>query len=312
MKDKNQKRLTVVGVAFVLFLMLYLVKDVVIGMFVSEPPKVFPELRAEEVQEVNIATAGGELVFYREDGGTWRTKRDGEEYPANTELVSELIAGFVELRKDTAISTNKDKHTSLGIEEQKVVLSTAEDATHELFVGDSAGINGNYVRVGDDEEVFVAANFSNVSTAGQNAIDTNLHLIDSIDGVTNVVIQDLGATHTLAKEDDTWMFNGSETKREPVSFFLSDLSVLDGRTLLSIEESQAVFPQQLFIVTVTEGDKDKTLEILSKDESSVYGKVTGEDRLYVLGMNDLENIRTNVADIANPPVEETTPTQAEQ
>lgn len=289
MKTKN--RLLILTTAFFVILGILFAKDPLLQMIKPAAEEPLEGVSAESVATIDVQQ-GDTITRIEKKDGAWIVKAGEIEFPADNERINNLVNTIANVEKDDIASTNKDRHKDLGIQNDKITLTMGGDETKILFVGAPTQVSKNFVRVGDEEEVFVASGFSTVFNPNDYR-DLTIPLVNAENAVAKISVSDDTGELTLEKRDNTWFLGDQEGNPEEVGFYVNNIRTLRASDILKENpvEEQGLTPQRT--ITVTEDGNDKTLEFFVKDEETYYARTSESDRIYEISTSVYESTNAN-------------------
>lgn len=278
---KNATRLVLLVITLTVLSGIVLLKNIItsyIGQNVSAP---FKQIRKEGISEVLLQYDKKETRLYK-NKNEWALQKDGVEYRADQDLIDSLLNSFVNLQKGEIASNNKNKHVSFGIETKKIsVRSKSQEFI--VYVGNVAGLNKNYVRINNENEVFVASGFTE-AFSHEDYRDLRVNLIQNEDRIGEVEISFDYEKLLLAKKNNEWYSNEKKLKKERVDFFLNDLKTLKSTDIL--KETPFLGSPSLTI-KLKENGQQKTAEFFlpadrqgQKDANSYFLKTSASEKIF--------------------------------
>ena len=168
------------------------------------------DFNTDDVTELRVQDAeGAEIHLTRNDIGLW-VLPEYDDFPARPEVVSELLDRLGGLQANRLIAQNSSSHNRLrvgGDAFEREVEINGGDTT--LFIGTTAGANATHVRLGGDENVYLAS--------GLSAFDANVTLSAWInsqyfsvpsENVTALTLENNNGLFEFVKQGEEWVYLG--------------------------------------------------------------------------------------------------------
>ncbi|MBI2641627.1 DUF4340 domain-containing protein [Candidatus Roizmanbacteria bacterium] len=290
--SKNRARLKKLIALIILLVFAYFLKDFAVTFFASKPQQPSSSLEKSAISEILIKNDKQEFSLYKK-GGRWLTKKAGEEFQADEEKISQIIESIAVLKKDEIVSKNKNKHEEFGIGNQTITLKSG-GKSYVIFVGDSAGITKNYVRIDDENEVFAATGFDTVF-ADTDFLDLSLHLIKDENFITSVTTYLEGNTLSLEKKGNDWKIEDRTAKKDRVDFFLNDLKTLKAKDILKKQENYLDVNPILSII-IKENNKEKNIGFYSQNEEEYFVRINPSSYDYIVASGFVASLKKEEKD----------------
>src|SRR3989338_1720242 len=271
---RNRIRLIQLVTLLLIILALLFIKNNLSQFLPKKPDQPFSTLKKEQIRQI-LLTKDKTTFLYKKDK-VWYVKKGSQEFRADTERINNIIDSFVSLSKNEVISSNKKKHKSLGIDKQKIEIKT-NGKTYTIYLGNITGLSKNYIRIGDDNEVFIVEGFAEVFTS-EDYQDLIVHLINDETKVTLIEINFEDNKTILTKRGNDWKIGDKTAKKDRVDFFLNDLKTLKANDILPKDTilAQVISGQ----IAVNENANKKSIMIYSKDEDNYLTKTSESEFVF--------------------------------
>ena len=171
---RNQKRLIQLLLVLLFLLLLFVIKLQPPQFLTKKPSQPFSTLIKEKINELLITKEITTSLVKKNK--LWYVKKNNDEFPADQEKIGNIINAVIGLKKEEVVSTNKNKHKEFGIDKQKIEIKS-EAKKYVIFIGNSNGLDSNYVRLDNENEVFTAGGFTD-ALSSDDYRDLNVHLIN--------------------------------------------------------------------------------------------------------------------------------------
>jgi hypothetical protein len=291
---RTHQRLLILSIILLVGLGIFFLRDIVTGFFAQQPEKPFASIEPDQVTGVTIKTESETENLIKTDG-SWVVVEGDSEFPADQGRVNTLIDAFINLEQETIASENPDRHTELGIGETSVTLKTGDDA-HTLFIGDTTQVSQNFVRINEENNVYIAAGFNQVNTPIDYR-DLTIPFVQNENAVSRIEITEQGSTLTLSKQENEWYIGGEKANQSEMSFYVNELSVIRAS---SIVDGNPIAEQGLFTeatITVTEGENVKTVEFYPNDDTTKYAQRQDGETVYEINATLVDSLTKTRAEL---------------
>lgn len=285
-------RLIVLSVVILLLLAAITTKDILGRLFGPKPGKPFSAIKKELVSEIALQDDQARQRIYKKSG-KWFVTKEGFEYPADAERISGLIDSMIGFTEGDPVSSNKSRHKDLGIGKDLVSLS-ADGKTYTLYIGEQTGTTSNYVRVGDENNVYVTSGFDTAFTP-EDYRDLSIRAVTSEDKVTTITLLNEGNEVLLTKDKDAWKANGAAAQREKVDFYINDVKTLRATDRVKNSEVSTDATPSL-TVNIRESGKDTSVFFFPKDETTYFLRVGMNGPVYTIQAAYVESLKKTQAD----------------
>jgi hypothetical protein len=182
------------------------------GGNVSAEP-LFEGLAADQFVRLTIKDPGGEQIVLAKAADGW-VLPEMDDYPCSDTTISDLVTKIVELKVGRPVTQTPASHKRLKVSEQDFVrlieFSLADGSSHELYLGSSPSYGAIHVRVGGQDQVYLASDLSTAEAPVRPAswVDTLYFSVPS-DQVVSVTLDNAHGHFEFAKDDGgTWTMQG--------------------------------------------------------------------------------------------------------
>ncbi|GEM_PF-1395815 len=291
---RTTTRLITLIISLLILVAIFFIKDKLTLFFASKKTsQLFPSQKVGSIDELRLKNANAETRIYLRNN-QWFLIKDGMEYKANEELVNQILNSIFSLKKEEVVSRNKNHHSVLGIGQQKIIFRLG-GKNYTLFIGNSYGIDKNYLRLNDEDDVFVGAGFNTVFST-QEYRDLAVHFINDETAVTAITIDDGNQKTTLEKRSTDWYSGKNKISREKVDFFLNDLKTLQAKNIIKENVLETGYYPNALNIFVKENNQEKKGEFFIKDQDSYYLKVQSSPFLFEIAPASFESLKKTETD----------------
>lgn len=289
---KNKKRIFYLLVGLFFVILILLIKNNLQKIFPKKTNRVFYDLNKEKVTEIIIDKNNKIIKIYKKQN-QWFLKKNNIEYHADEDKINQIINAFSNLEKLEIISTNQKKFKDLGIGNQKISL-VSNDKKYQLFIGFSSSLEKNYLKVNDENEVFIGEGFYNL-LSNDDFRDLKVALIKNEDDVNFIEIDYSEKKLILIRKSQDWYLNEKKVKKEKIDFLINDIATLKANDIL-LKENQ--IPQILpeIKLKIKEKNKEKQAYFIKKDENNYYLQILEEKNLYLISSFFVSSIKKEEKD----------------
>lgn len=275
-----------------------------------ERAEVFPGLDPAAVASVTIARPEGTLLLSRAGEGEWRAGGVGEEgYPGDGEAVDRALGDLGRLRMEAVASTNLEKKSSFGVDEERGIgvrlESSSGDLLAEFVVGDGGPdfFSGYLLKEGGDRVLLVSSNLRSVY--GRSLSEWRDRKIVTLEagGIVTVTIERGEGRFTLEKgEDGEWSTAGRPVDRQAVKDYLEKLVNLRAAAFPGPEEAKEAFDEKAATILLGTGEESLLLTVGAlKEESGQYAvRTDASDVVYLVSRYSAEALLSGEGDFPPP------------
>ena len=160
------KQLLILGVIFVILAIVVIVTENPFGKSeyekkIETSAPLFPSFDKEQVVKIEITATGETTMLLKQNGGWVVISMDN--YPADSEGVTELLSKVAEFKNTQRVSNNPEKQSEFEVDSTGVeakLMDVNDKVLAHLFVGKTTpGFLSSYVRPADSNEVYVAQGY---------------------------------------------------------------------------------------------------------------------------------------------------------
>jgi len=292
MRRKNLNRLlTLLLISFFLFLFLFAYTKISNLIEKTKTVSPFKKIKSSEIKKIVFEKEDKKYEIYKKNN-LWYLKEKGEEFKADKEKIEKIIEAIKEIKKEEIISKNKNKHQEFGIGKNKIKLF-AKNLEITIYVGNPANFNSNYLRLNDENEIFLGENFDEFLTTNDWR-DLKVGLIEKEEDVEELILNYEGKTLFLKKEKNEWTINQKKAKKDRVDFFINEIATLKANDILPYEDISDINPS--IILQVKEKNQIKKADFFEKDKDSFFLKTSFNHLIYQLSSVYVSSLKKNEED----------------
>ncbi len=287
----NSLRLLILLIFLLVLIGIFVGKNRITQYFAARRTPAFGALSANSVDKLDIRNNSQNTNLYKK-GGAWFVTQDGIEYRADENKINTLIQNLHDLQIGETVSENKQKQGDYGIGPQKLTAYQGKKS-YVLYVGNTAGLDANYVKLGDSNNIFVASGFTD-TFASTDFRDLSVHFVNDESKVSRIELQHDGIDLTLVQKNADWYIGSQKAIRERVDFFTNDLKTLKAQNILKNSDRTLENPD--LTITVKEQNTAKTAEFYKKDDTTYYMKTTVSPDLFEVAAADVSSFMKTESD----------------
>ena len=316
------KQLLIFGAIFVVLAVVVLILENPFGQ--SEYEKkietavpLFPNFNQEQVTTIEIIT-DGETTTLSKQNGTW-VVASMDNYPADSEGISELLSKVAEFKNTQLVSNNPEKQAEFEVDntgvEAKLMEANGTLLAH-LFVGKTTpGFLSSYVRAADANDVYVAQGYlQSVFSKGERTwkdrtiFDFNKGIVTQLNISSPEEIVEL-----RLDTDGTWQMLkpvGSAVNQTEIDSLLTTFSDLDtddfAETTDDLSEYGLDTPQSTISAVHNDGTT-ATLHIGKEEDGKLYVKRADTNTVFKLFKSNVDRLikKSDTLKAEDPPEVET-------
>lgn len=289
---KNKKRLFYLLILTLLIAAVFIFKNKFNQLFLPSNKRIFTDLKKEQIKEIEISTNEKTFKTYKKEN-RWVVKSKNEEFNADKEKVNQVIDAFINLEKGEIVSTNKKNFASLGINKQKIVL-TAAGKKYTVYIGNSFSLEKNYLKIDNQDEVFIASNFNTLLTL-DDFRDLNIYLVSDEKNIQSIEITLFNNKLMLTKKSSDWEINNQKAKKDRVDYFINDLKTLKANDIFPKDTALPTILPELSI-KIKENNQEKRAYFIKKDENNYYLQLSDRPTIYQISTAYVSSLKKEEKD----------------
>ena len=287
---RNQQRNFWLGLSTVILLFVLIFGNRIIAKFKPTSPFLFL-FDKKQIIKINVLNAN-KKIYLKNKNNQWFVIQDKVEFTADQERINTILDTLKALKKEDIVSNNKEKQFEFGINNIAIEFST-KDEGWKLYLGKNYSSTQLYVKTGDNEDIFLASDLSNILYP-EDFRDLNLHLIDDENKLTQIELDDNVNKLILIKKKDKWYVEDKEAKKDRVDFLINDLKTLSANDITKEKQQLPEFSD--FTITL-KANKQNILKTFYKDETNLWVVVSDRDITYVISSAYLNGLKKTEKDL---------------
>jgi hypothetical protein len=257
------------------------------------------EIKADDITSLTIKDDQGATIRLAKQGdgaGIW-VLPDAGDYPVDTTKVTPVLAKLAGLKADRPVAQTPSSHKQLQVADdaflRRLEIGASGGASRTLFVGSGAGGQSAHVRVGGQNEVYLAGDLTSweLNVAPASWIDTAYIKLAPADILGFTLANANGQWNFATDAQGAWQLAGlaagEQTDANQVSAIINQVSSLNmTQPLGKVDDPAYALAQPVALLTlkVKSGDASKTLTLAvgAKDATdNSYVVKTSESPFYV-------------------------------
>lgn len=264
--------------------------------FREKQPQPFSKIKSTEIVGLSIQGEATNNLILRKNNH-WYVRKDGEEFPADEERINNLIQTLISLSKTEIASKNKNRHRDLGVGKKNIAIKTNAE-NYLLYIGSSASLTKNYIRLNDENEVFIAEGLENVFSP-EDYRDLSLRLIANENDVNYASINFNGQTTILNKKGNNWLIAQKQAKKDRVDFFLNDAKTVKANDILSKKSFDQALSYPNLSLQIKEKGAIKTVDFFQKDQNNYWATTSLSDYIFQVPVAYIEYLKKEEKDFVD-------------
>ena len=262
---------------------------------------LFPNFNKEQVLKIEITATGETTTLSKQDGGDW-VVASMDNYPADSEGVTELLSKVTEFKNTQRVSDNPEKQSDFEVDSTGVeakLMDANDKVLAHLFVGKTTpGFLSSYVRPADSNDVYVAKGYlQSIFNKGtrtwkdrtifsfNKGIVTQLNIV-SPEEIIELRLNAEGAWEMIKPV-------AAAVKTTEVDTLLTTLSELDTDDFAEATDTLAAYgldtPQSTISAVLNDGTT-ATLHIGNEEEGKLYVKRDDKDTVFRLFKSNVDGL----------------------
>ena len=314
------KQLLILGAIFVVLAIVALLFENPFGQSeyekkVETATPLFPNFDKEQVAKIEIIATGETTTLSKQEGNWIVASMDN--YPADSEGITELLSKIAEFKNTQRVSNNPDKQADFEVDSTGVeakLMDANDKLLAHLFVGKTTpGFLSSYVRPANANDVYVAQGYlQSVFDKGTRTWKDRTILNFNKGIVTQLNISSPEETVELRLDaDGTWQMLkpvASAVKQTEVDSLLTTLSELDTDDFAETPDDLGAYgldmPQSTISAVRNDGTT-ATLHIGNEEEGKLYVKRDDTDTVFRLFKSNADRLikKSDTLKAEEPPPE---------
>lgn len=299
------RQLLILGGVFVFLLLVVIIFENPFGKSeyekkVETAMPLFPDFDKEEVTKIEIIATDGTAMLVKQDSNWVVASMDN--YPADSESVTELLTKMGEFKNTQRVSNNPEKQAEFEVDSTGVeakLMDAKDKLLAHLFVGKiTPGFFSSYVRAADSNDVYVAqGNLQSVFNKGTRTWKDRTIFDFNKGNVTELNISSPEEIVELRLDTNgTWQMlkpEASAVNATEVDTLLTTFSELDTDDFAEAKDNPAEYgldtPQSVISTALNDGTT-ATLYIGKEVEGKLYVKRDDKETVFRLFKSNVDRL----------------------
>ena len=262
---------------------------------------LFPNFNKEQVAKIEITATGETTTLSKQDGDHW-VVTSIDNYPADSEGITELLSKVTEFKNTQRVSNNPEKQSEFEVDSTGVeakLMDANDKVLAHLFVGKTTpGFLSSYVRPADSNDVYVAKGYlQSVFNKGtrtwkdRTIFSFNKGIVTQL----NIISPEETVELQLNAEGVWEMIKpvAAAVKTTEVDSLLTTLSELDTDDFAEAKDTLAEYgldaPQSTISAVLNDGTT-ATLHIGNEEEGKLYVKRDDKETVFRLFKSNVDGL----------------------
>jgi len=278
MKKKNIRILFLIIIFIFISSFLFLYEKINNFLLKNQVAQPLAKIKENKIIKIVFENENNKTEVYKKNSH-WYLVKDGFELKADEERINKTIDALINIKKEEIVSQNKNKHKDFGIDKRKITIYT-EKNKFIIYVGNNANLANNYIRINNENTVFLAENLSDVFSNNNDWWDSKVDFVSNPEKIKSIEINYLSEEKKiiLTKNKNEWIINGKKAKKDRVDFFINDLKTLKADDITSKENFYDINPE--IVIIVNEDNKIKKGDFFNIDKEYYFLTINKNKFIY--------------------------------
>jgi hypothetical protein len=291
MKRRNQILAGLLGAQIVLIVLVFLPR-VLPAQNQSGP--LLGNVQASDIVKMTVSDKDGKSLTLAKQGADW-TLPDFENYTAKSDQVTQFITKLIGIKTDVLATNTASSLKRLQVADddfvRKIDLQGADGNVHTLYLGTASGGGANHVRLGGQDNVYVARGINAFEAAADvNGWITPTYLSVPQNNILSASIENAQGKFEFSNNANVWSMknlpSGAQFNQQELIALLARLGSLnmqsplgkDARPEYGLDKPSATVTA---VVSDTNSTKVTTLKIGARDSAGNYPVISSDSTWYV-------------------------------
>jgi hypothetical protein len=269
----------------------------------------------DQIQEIKIQHANGDIVDLRRDSGKWRliaTSAQPKELAADPDTSSSLVSALTSVTADKTIEDKAADISPYGLNHPTldVTVTKKDGTTNELLIGDDTpNSSGSYAKLPNDPRVFTVLSFvkTGLDKSVNDLRDKRLLAFDS-DKLTRVELAAKGQPVEFSKNgQNEWEIlkprplRADSTQVDTLIGKLKDAKMDATVSADDAKKAAAAFASgtRVATATVTDSSGTQTLDVRKDKDKNYYAKGSAAEGIFKITSDVGDALDKGVDDFRN-------------
>ncbi len=291
MKRRNQILGGLLGAQIILIVLVFLPR-VLPAQNQSGP--LLGSTQVNNIVAMTVSDNTGKRVTLAKQGNDW-TLPDLENYTANGDQVTQFLGKLIGIKTDVLATDTAGSLNRLQVADnnfvRKIDLQAADGVTHTLYLGTPSGGSANYVRLGGQNNVYVARGLNAFEAATDaNGWINSTYLSVPQNNILSASIENAQGKFEFANNAGVWTMKGlpggAQFNQQELITLLAGLGSLNMQAPLGKEAKPEYGLDRpsatvTAVVSDTNATRVYTLKIGAKDSQGNYPVISSDSTWYV-------------------------------
>ena len=289
---KTKKRLLTIVTILVLTLLFLNFKDKINTYFTPKNQSLYPNFDKNQIQQIDFVQENKTTKVYKKNNH-WYLQKDKIEYQADEDRIVKVIDSLNSLKIEEIVSTNLKKQQDFGIKTDKLSFQI-QGKKYDLYIGKSASMATNYLKSGNQNNIFVASGFDSVFYP-EDLRNLNVRFVNQENDITGATIKFENTNLNLEKKNNNWFINNKKVERERIDYFLNDLKTLKAENILQAKDLDMANSTSDLEIKFVENKQEKIAKFYKKDKNRYYLIYKG-DNVFEIASTYVESLKKQEKD----------------
>lgn len=271
--------------ALALLVIVYLIVTFVGGKSRSKSfREVLVEIDTAKVTKVMIENNGATTLVTKTGSGQWSVDVNGAQKVARESVVKNLMSTLESAKPSRLVARSSDKWKDYAVDSSgtRVKIFEGNDQSLDLIIG-RFGVEGQrqfhtYVRLGGEDDVYVAKDFMGISIAKSAADYRNSDFIRlNKDSLNQISFNYPDSSFSLIKESDRWTSSEVEVDSAKVAGYVQELSYVTSK---NFGEGEGLVTPTLNVTFSFSNAPEIQLSAYSKEASWILQSTENADEFF--------------------------------
>lgn len=291
MKRRNQILAGLLGAQILLIVLVFLPR---LLPSQNQSGPLLGSLQASDIVKMTVSDKDGKTLTLAKQGSDW-TLPDFENYTAQSDQVTQFLNKLIGIKTDVLATSTASSLKRLQVADddfvRKIDLQGADGTTHTLYLGTASGGGANHVRLGGQDNVYVARGINSFEAATDvNGWINPTYLSVPQSNILSASIENAQGKFEFANDANVWTMKnlpgGAQFNQQELITLLARLGSLNMQSPLgktAKPEYGLDKPSATVTAMVSDTNATKTymLKIGAKDSEGNYPVISSDSTWYV-------------------------------
>ncbi|HTP07078.1 MAG TPA: DUF4340 domain-containing protein [Anaerolineae bacterium] len=291
MKRRNQILAGLLGAQIILIVLIFLPRMLPAQ---NQSGPLLGNVQASDIVKMTVSDNVSHTITLAKQGNAW-TLPDFENYPAKSDQVSQFVDKLIGIKTDVLATNTASSLKRLQVADddfvRKIDLQGSDGTVHTLYLGTASGGGANHVRLGGQDNVYVARGLN----AFEAATDANgwinpTYLSVPQNNILSASIENAQGKFEFSNNANVWSLknlpSGAQFNQQELLTLLATLGSLNMQSPLgktAKPEYGLDKPSATVTVVISDANSSKVdiLKIGAKDSAGNYPVISSDSTWYV-------------------------------